>query len=102
MSPWTASHRALRWVGLVTGVAAVLGGRGFPLVMWRLDLADWRDEISSGDVIRIARRIQPGDVVVTHGGLAKTAEAMPTVLDELAARGLRQVTLAELYRARSE
>ena len=81
-------------------VGGVLAGRGYPLVMWRLDLADWRDEITSDDVIRIARRIQPGDVVVTHGGLPKTAAAMPTVLDELAARGLRQVTLSELYRQR--
>jgi peptidoglycan/xylan/chitin deacetylase (PgdA/CDA1 family) len=83
-------------------VAAVLAGRGYPLVMWRLDLADWRDEITLGDVIRIGRRIQPGDVVVTHGGLPKTAAAMATVLDELTARGLRQVTLSELYRLRSE
>jgi peptidoglycan/xylan/chitin deacetylase (PgdA/CDA1 family) len=80
-------------------VAATLAGRGYPLVMWRLDLADWRDEISAGDVIQIARRIRPGDVVVTHGGLPKTAAAMPTVLDELAARGLKQVTLSELYRS---
>lgn len=77
------------------------GSRGYPLVMWALDLADWRDEIGPGDVIRIARRIRPGDIVVTHGGLPKTAAAMPTVLDELAARGLRQVTLAELYRSPS-
>jgi peptidoglycan/xylan/chitin deacetylase (PgdA/CDA1 family) len=82
-------------------VGGVLAGRGYPLVMWRLDLADWRDEITTDDVIRIAHRIQPGDIVVTHGGLPKTAAAMPTVLDELAARGLRQVTLSELYRSRS-
>jgi peptidoglycan/xylan/chitin deacetylase (PgdA/CDA1 family) len=78
-------------------VAALVASRGYPLVMWRLDLADWRSDTSVGDVIRIARQIRPGDVVVTHGGLAKTAAAMPTVLDELAARGLRQVTLGELY-----
>jgi peptidoglycan/xylan/chitin deacetylase (PgdA/CDA1 family) len=79
-------------------VAGVLAGRGYPLVMWRLDLADWRDEISPGDVIRIGRSIRAGDVVVTHGGLPKTAVAMPMLLDELAGRGLRQVTLSELYR----
>lgn len=79
-------------------VAGVLAGRGYPLVMWRLDLADWRDEITPEDVIRIGRGIRAGDIVVTHGGLPKTAAVMPTVLDELAARGLRQVTLSELYR----
>ncbi|HEV8633059.1 MAG TPA: polysaccharide deacetylase family protein [Chloroflexota bacterium] len=78
-------------------VRSLVSSRGYPLVMWRLDLADWRRDVSVGDVVRIARRIQPGDVVVTHGGLAKTAAAMPRVLDELAARGLRQVTLSELY-----
>jgi peptidoglycan/xylan/chitin deacetylase (PgdA/CDA1 family) len=83
-------------------VGGVVGGRGYPLVMWRLDLADWRDEITSADVVQIAHRIQPGDIVVTHGGLPKTAAAIPTVLDELAARGLRQVTLTELYRSRSD
>lgn len=82
-------------------VAALLARRSYPLVMWRLDLADWRDEITSDDVIQTARRIQPGDVVVAHAGLPKTAAAMPTVLDELAMRGLRQVTLTELYRQRS-
>jgi peptidoglycan/xylan/chitin deacetylase (PgdA/CDA1 family) len=80
-------------------VASLLASRGYPLVMWRLDLADWRDEIGVGDVIRIGRQMRAGDVVVTHGGLPKTAAAMPTVLDELAARGLRQVTLTELYSA---
>jgi peptidoglycan/xylan/chitin deacetylase (PgdA/CDA1 family) len=80
-------------------VASTLGGRGYPLVMWRVDLGDWRDEIGVGDVISIGRRIRAGDVVVTHGGLPKTAAAMPSVLDELAARGLRQVTLSELYAA---
>jgi peptidoglycan/xylan/chitin deacetylase (PgdA/CDA1 family) len=79
--------------------AAVLGGRGYPLVMWRLDLADWRDEITVSDVINIGRRIRAGDVVVTHGGLPKTAAAIPVVLDEIAARGLKQVTLTELYSA---
>jgi peptidoglycan/xylan/chitin deacetylase (PgdA/CDA1 family) len=78
-------------------VQGLLASRGYPLVMWRLDLADWRDEIGVGDVIRIGRGIRAGDVVVTHGGLPKTATAMPTVLDELAARGLRQVTLSDLY-----
>jgi len=78
-------------------VRSLVTSRGYPMVMWRLDLADWRPGISVGDVVRIARRIQPGDVVVTHGGLQKTAAAMPVVLDELAARGLRQVTLGELY-----
>lgn len=81
-------------------VASVLGGRGYPLVMWRLDLGDWRDDISAFDVINIGRRIRGGDIVVTHGGLPKTAQAMPQVLDELAARGLKQVTLTELYAAR--
>ena len=78
-------------------VQSLLASRGYPLVMWRLDMAYWRDEISVGDVIGIGRRMRAGDVVVTHGGLPKTAAAMPTVLDELAGRGLRQVTLAELY-----
>jgi peptidoglycan/xylan/chitin deacetylase (PgdA/CDA1 family) len=80
-------------------VASILASRGYPLVMWRVDLADWRDEITPADVIRIGRRIRAGDVVVTHGGLPKTAAAMPTVLDELAERGLKQVTLSELYAA---
>jgi peptidoglycan/xylan/chitin deacetylase (PgdA/CDA1 family) len=78
-------------------VAATLAGRGYPLVMWRLDLGDWRGEVGVGDVISNGRRIRSGDVVVTHGGLPKTAAALPAVLDELAARGLKQVTLSELY-----
>ncbi len=78
-------------------VQSFLSGRGYPLVMWRLDLADWRAEISAADVISIGRRIRSGDIVVTHGGLPKTAQAIGTVLDELRARGLKQVTLRRLY-----
>jgi peptidoglycan/xylan/chitin deacetylase (PgdA/CDA1 family) len=78
-------------------VQSLLASRGYALAMWRLDLADWRDEIGVGDVIRIGRNMRAGDVVVTHGGLPKTAAAMPTVLDELTGRGLRQVTMTELY-----
>lgn len=80
--------------------AAVVAGRGYPLVMWRLDLGDWRDRVAVGDVIAIARGIRAGDVVVAHGGLPKTAAAIPVVLDEVAARGLKQVTLTELYAGR--
>ncbi|TAK25672.1 MAG: polysaccharide deacetylase family protein [Chloroflexota bacterium] len=76
---------------------SLLSIRGFPLVMWRLDLGDWRDDISVQDVIAIGQRIRAGDIVVTHGGLAKTAAALPWVLDGIAERGLRQRTLSELY-----
>jgi len=78
-------------------IQSFLSGRGYPLVMWRLDLADWRAEISAADVISIGRRIRSGDIVVTHGGLPKTAQAIGTVLDELRVRGLKQVTLRRLY-----
>lgn len=73
---------------------------GFHTVCWALDSWDsvkkgiTSDEISS----RVLGRVRPGDVVLLHVGSEATAEALPTILEGLDARGLRVVPVSELMK----
>jgi hypothetical protein len=45
----------------------------------------------------VLSRLRAGDVVLLHDASALVLEVLPAVLDGLAARGLRSVTLDELH-----
>lgn len=77
-------------------VLALVEGLGYRLVMWTLDSADWRPESTAATIVqRVGGRTEPGDVAVMHGYVPKTAQALETILQQLAARGLRAGTLSE-------
>lgn len=77
-------------------VLNVLGKQGYDVIYWTLDSGDWRAEMSASDVAqRVGTKANAGDVVVFHCYPAKTAQALPAVLEALKARGLRMGTVSQ-------
>jgi len=60
MKPWTASHRALLWVGLLTGVAAVLGattnGKRAAAQAWPGRASGLQPQTSRAQAVRVAEQ----------------------------------------------
>jgi peptidoglycan/xylan/chitin deacetylase (PgdA/CDA1 family) len=80
-------------------VVQISGAVSMPrVVMWDVDVQDWRRPGTSALVASMAD-VRPGSIVVLHT-IPETARALPAMLDALAERGLLPVSLDELYRAR--
>lgn len=70
---------------------------GFRSVYWTLDSGDWLPRATSGAVVsKILRYAEPGDIVVEHVGADASADALPFILDEFAARGWQVGTVSEV------
>lgn len=97
-----------RWVRPPYGaynerVMKLLTRGGYRVAYWTLDSADWRADMSAEDIVRrVGTRANAGDVVVFHCYPAKTARAMPGVLEALRARRLRGATLSQVLGAEHE
>lgn len=81
------------------------GAVGMAAARMGYDVALWSDHINSRqavdvNVARLARSVQPGDIILAHDGGRLpnhvVVETLPRLLDELAERGIRLVTVAEL------
>lgn len=72
---------------------------GLAQIMWDVDTLDWRDHDPSV-IARRAAGAGPGSIVLMHDIHSSTIQAVPRLLDELAARNYRFVTLSELYGGR--
>jgi len=83
-------------------VRAGVGAAGWRYaVMWDVDTIDWRAEADGGPtaagiVAKIAANAQGGSIVLMHLGGWHTLEALPGILDSVAAKGLQPVTLSTL------
>jgi peptidoglycan/xylan/chitin deacetylase (PgdA/CDA1 family) len=87
-APFGARNRRVLDVAVATG---------FRSIFWSLDSGDWLPRATPGAVAaRILRYAGPGDIVVEHVGSAASAEALQTVLDDFAQRGLRVGTVSEV------
>ncbi len=73
--------------------------------LWTVDPQDWRPGISTDDVLTVAGSAGPGDVVLLHDWVEQpwapealdrsaTIEALPGIIEAVAAQGLRFTTLA--------
>jgi peptidoglycan/xylan/chitin deacetylase (PgdA/CDA1 family) len=76
--------------------------RGWRPVLWSKWGKDWRGRATGGSIARRAtKEIGDGDVVLLHdadyysapGSWARTAAALPIILEELGSRGLKAVSL---------
>jgi peptidoglycan/xylan/chitin deacetylase (PgdA/CDA1 family) len=72
--------------------------------LWTVDAGDWREGVSTEDLLRGLDRVGAGDVVLLHDGAADegigvgmdrsaTVEAVGPLVDRLKAKGLTFVTL---------
>ena len=70
---------------------------GYPHVLsYDVDSLDFTSPGAAAVIRNVTGGIRPGSVVSLHFGYADTADAMPSLLEELARRDLRAVTTTEL------
>ncbi len=76
-------------------------GLGYKVVDWGVDSHDWMNPGVSYIVKRVLDRVQGGDVVLMHASdtCKQTDQALPGILEGLAAKGLKVVTVGELASA---
>ena len=67
---------------------------GFTTVMWTRDTIDWRDKDPDLVYRRAVKNMAAGDLVLMHP-TAHTLKALPKILAEVAAKGMRVVTVSE-------
>jgi len=74
---------------------------GYKVVDWGVDSHDWMNPGVSYIVKRVLDRAQGGDVILMHASdtCKQTDQALPAVLEGLAAKGLKVVTVGELVSA---
>jgi peptidoglycan/xylan/chitin deacetylase (PgdA/CDA1 family) len=83
-------------------VRSVVGGGGWHyIVTWDINTNDLRAPSRGGPTAEdiqatVLANARGGSIVVMHLGGYRTLEALPGILDGLAARGLRPVTLTEM------
>jgi peptidoglycan/xylan/chitin deacetylase (PgdA/CDA1 family) len=62
---------------------------GLTEVLWTVDTRDWAGP-GPARIVRAAAAVQPGGIILMHdNGSRATVDAVPRILEELAARGLR-------------
>lgn len=74
-------------------VAAELGYR---TIMWTIDSLDWQDPGPEAIVERVLDNLKNGVIILMHNAAADTAEALPTLLDEIIRREYVPVTVSEV------
>ncbi len=71
---------------------------GRPLVLWDVDPLDWKEPGTAALVSRVTSQVKPGSIVVMHDVHKPTVDAMPALLDALAADGFTVVTVSDVVR----
>ncbi|HUS26293.1 MAG TPA: polysaccharide deacetylase family protein [Nevskiaceae bacterium] len=66
------------------------------LVMWNVDPEDWQTPDVSQIIAKVEAQAKPGGMVVMHDIHAQTAQALPTILDNLEDR-FQLVTVSDLF-----
>lgn len=78
-------------------VLRVVGEEGFRSIYWTFDSGDWLATATTERVRdAVLRQAVPGAIVVHHVSPDATANAMPTIVDELRRRGYALVTVGEM------
>jgi peptidoglycan/xylan/chitin deacetylase (PgdA/CDA1 family) len=83
-------------------VLAVAGRLGYAYtVLWDVDPLDWKKVENGGPtapqiVDKVAGSAEGGSIVLLHLSGTQTLEALPGIIEGLAARGLRPVTVGEM------
>ena len=78
-------------------ILRIVAEEGFRSIYWTFDSGDWL-ETATTDRVRdaVLRQAVSGAIVVHHVSPSATANAMPTIIDELRRRGFDLVTVGEL------
>ncbi|MBQ3596606.1 MAG: polysaccharide deacetylase family protein [Clostridia bacterium] len=69
---------------------------GLYVIQWDVDSLDWKDLSSSQIKERVIKRVKNGSIVLFHNQGLHTAQALPSIIDELKEEGYTFVTIGEL------
>jgi peptidoglycan/xylan/chitin deacetylase (PgdA/CDA1 family) len=80
-------------------IRAAARAAGYPrCVSYDVDSLDWTDPGAAAVAAVVLGKASAGSIISMHLGHAGTAAALPHILDGLAARGLRTVTVSDVVR----
>ncbi len=65
-------------------------------IQWDVDSLDWKDLSAKQICERVIKRVKSGSIVLFHNQGLNTAEALPTIITELKAKGYEFVSIGEL------
>ncbi|WP_236122561.1 polysaccharide deacetylase family protein [Cellulomonas palmilytica] len=78
-------------------VVAAVAAHGEAVVLWDVDPADWEaGALAERTAQRVVAGVRPGSVVLMHDWQDSTVDAVPAIVDALAADGYAFVTVPEL------
>lgn len=74
----------------------VLGELKLPSISGSFSGSDWDANVTKDQIVETCSKAGPGDIVILHTWPEKTAEALPAIIANLRAKGLRFGTVSEL------
>jgi peptidoglycan/xylan/chitin deacetylase (PgdA/CDA1 family) len=81
---------------VTTSASAAIGF--YRVILWDVDPSDWSQPGASVIVSRVLGAVRPGSIVCMHL-TPQTAQALPSILSGLRARGYKAVSLPEMFHA---
>ncbi|MEG2213709.1 MAG: polysaccharide deacetylase family protein [Clostridiales bacterium] len=69
---------------------------GYIPVQWSVDSLDWQNLTATEITARVMKKLSAGDIVLFHNNGLHTAEALPVILEQTIAKGLRVVPVSAL------
>lgn len=70
---------------------------GYSILLWSYDSQDWQKPAPGAVTDRILHA-QAGDIILAHESFPQSVREMPAIIEALAAKGLKSVTVSELLR----
>lgn len=67
-----------------------------PVVLWSVDSLDWKKRSAEGIIDEIFISVGAGDIILMHELYQRSVDALPTILERLADKGLTVVSVADL------
>lgn len=73
-----------------------LSENGFYGIQWSVDSLDWKELPASEITQRVTSKIESGSIVLFHNAAKHTPEALPGILEAIAAKGIELVPISQL------
>ena len=74
----------------------VVSDCGMTAIQWDVDSLDWKGISGEEIVKRVVGKVKSGSIILCHNNSDHILDALPTILDELMAKGYRFVTIGDL------
>jgi polysaccharide deacetylase family sporulation protein PdaB len=84
-------------------VLRIAGELDYKVIQWDTDSLDWMNKGVDNIINRVLTKAHPGDIVLMHASdtCKQTHEALPTIIDQLRAKGYEFVTVSEMLQQTS-